>query len=175
MPPGPPTVDLEMNLLLVRALLDAEAPPVLHPPDRTFETRVALPGTRGAELRSFGSGHTEADAILHLPAERVVFTGDLVCLGIEPSLGSGDPVHWLTVLDELEALRPERIVPGHGPVSGPDRIGETREYLAGVLEAARAPPGAPVPSAIRKWDGSVGLEENLAFTRQWVASHEGRR
>lgn len=173
MPPGPPLDDLEFNLLIMRGLLSSEGRQELRPPDQTFETRLDLPGRRRARLLSFGSGHTAADAVLYLPEERVLATGDLVCLGIQPSLGSGDPVHWLAVLDQLEQLGAERIIPGHGPVSKPERIQETRDYVSGVLDAARAPTGSPLPAPIRRWEGSVSLEENLAFARGWVAAHEG--
>ena len=175
MPEGPPRRDLELNLLLLRALLEGAGTQRLCPPDQTFESRLRLPGPRRAELLSFGSGHTEADAVLHLPEDGVLFAGDLVCLGIQPSLGSGDPEHWLSVLDELGRLAVERLVPGHGPVAPPDRMAETRAYVSGVLEAARSSTGAALPAAIRRWEGSVSLEENLTFTRGWVAAHDERR
>ncbi len=172
MSPGPPMEDLEFNILIHQALLSSAGRQELHPPSQTFETQLSLPGRKGAQLISFGSGHTEADAILHLSEEKLVFAGDLVCLGIEPSMGSGDPVHWLEVLERIEGLGAERIVPGHGPISAPERIQETRDYVSGVLEAARSPRGSPLPPSIRRWEGSVSLEYNLSFAREWVATHE---
>ena len=172
---GFPMRDLEFTIEFVKALLSSAGRHQLRPPDQTFDSRITLPGSRKAQLVSFGSGHTEADAFLYLPDERTIFAGDLVCLGIQPSMGSGDPAHWLTVLDQIDKLGIERVVPGHGPVSGPDRIQETREYVSGILEAARASTGAPLPAAIRHWEGSVSLEDNLTFARGWVAAHEGSR
>jgi glyoxylase-like metal-dependent hydrolase (beta-lactamase superfamily II) len=167
--------DLEFNLHLNRALLVAAGRLKVVPPDHTFDTKVTLPGPRGAELISLGSGHTEADAFLFLPKERVLFAGDLIVLGIQPSMGNGDPVHWLEVLRQIERMSPERIVPGHGPVTTTEGIEETRGYLSGVLEAARAPRGAPLPSTIRRWEGTLSLEWNLTFARGWVAEREGRK
>ncbi len=158
--------DLEFVLSIYRALREEVGTQKLLAPDRTFETKVQLPGSRGAELLSFGEGHTDADAVLFLPHERVLFAGDLVVSGVQPSLGSGNPEHWLVVLDELEKLRPEAIVPGHGPVLGPDGFAEIRGYLRGVLKAAAASPEAVLPVAIRRWEGSVSLEENLRFARE---------
>lgn len=166
--------DLEFNLQIDRALLSEAGRLKLTPPDHTFETRLPLPGDRDAELVSFGSGHTEADALLFLPHEKVLFAGDLVVVGVQPSMGSGNPDHWLTVLDDVERLGAERIVPGHGPVVSADGFEEIRGYLSGVLEAAESRPGATLPSSIRRWEGSVSLKENLKFARGWVGSHRNR-
>jgi cyclase len=155
---------LGMNLAILESLDGLRV--VL--PNRSFDTRLHLPGGRGAQLISFGSGHTEADALLFVPEERLLYTGDLACVGLQPSLGSGDPEHWLTVLDEMERLGAERIVPGHGPVSGPDGARETRDYVSAVLEAARAPETATLPVALRTWEGSLGLKTNVHYTRKWL-------
>jgi glyoxylase-like metal-dependent hydrolase (beta-lactamase superfamily II) len=167
--------DLEFNLQIDRAILSEVGRLKLTPPDHTFETRLALPGGRGAELISFGSGHTEADSVLFLPHEKVVFAGDLVVVGVQPSMGSGNPDHWLVVLDQVERLGAERIVPGHGPVVAGDGMQEIRGYLSGVLEAAEGTAGAGLPSALRRWEGSLSLKENVRFSREWLASHRDRR
>jgi glyoxylase-like metal-dependent hydrolase (beta-lactamase superfamily II) len=167
--------DLQLNLQINRAILSEIGRLKLTPPDHTFETRLSLPGRRGAELISFGAAHTEADAVLFLPHEKVVFAGDLVVVGLQPSMGSGNPDHWLVVLDQVERLGAERIVPGHGPVVATDGMQEVRGYLSGVLEAAESPEGAPLPSTVRRWEGSVSLKENLKFARGWVASRHGRK
>lgn len=153
-----------------RALLAAAGHLTVVPPDQTFETRLALPGRRGAELLSFGSGHTEADAVLFLPKEKVLFAGDLVVVGVQPSMGSSDPEHWLVVLDEIGRLEVEHLVPGHGPVTKLDGIGETRRYISATLEAASRSDTAPLPGALRRWEGSLSLAENLRFVRGWVAA-----
>lgn len=167
--------DVDLFLRINRGLRDAVGTVRLTPPDHTFETHLDLPGRRGARLVSFGSGHTEADALLFLPKESLLFTGDLAVVGLQPSMGSGNPEHWLESLDEAARLRPERIVPGHGPVTDGENLQETREYVAGVLEAAEASTGAPLPRALRRWEGTMSLEENLQFARGWVAEHRPRK
>lgn len=166
--------DLEFTLQLDRALIASVGEIRLTPPNRTFETRLKLPGNRPAELMSFGKGHTEADALLFLANERVVFAGDLVVVGVQPSLGSGDPRHWVEVLNEIDRLKPERIVPGHGPVAPGSATDEVRTYLTSILTAAESPPGASLPSSLRRWEGSVTFEENFKFVRGWVAQQAAR-
>ena len=162
--------DVEFMLQYQRALLSEVSEVTLTPPDRTFETKLRLPGSHGAELLSFGRGHTEADAVLFLPREKLLFAGDLAVKGLQPSLGSGDPPHWLTVLDELERLGAERVVPGHGPVMAADAIDETRRYLLAMVKAAEASTGSPLPPELERWEGSPTFEENLTATRKVVAA-----
>jgi len=163
--------DVAFWIHMARALLAFAGTTKIAPPGQTFETKLDLPGSRGARLLSFGPGHTEADAVLFLPNERVLFAGDLVCIGVQPSLQSGDPRHWLQVLDELDRLRPEVVVPGHGPVVSLEQLSEARGYLTGVLAAAEAREGEPLPASIRKWEGTLSLEGNLSFARRWIESH----
>jgi glyoxylase-like metal-dependent hydrolase (beta-lactamase superfamily II) len=167
--------DLEFNLQINRAILSEIGRVVLTPPNHTFETRLSLPGDRGAELISFGRGHTDDDALLFLPHEKVVFAGDLVVVGVQPSMGSGDPAHWVVVLDQIERLGAEQIVPGHGPVVVGEGIQETRGYLSEAIDASETPAGTELPAPLRRWEGSVGLEENLRFAREWSADRPARR
>lgn len=166
--------DLEFTLQIDRAALACSGRFSIVPPDRTFDTRLTLPGARGAELVSLGHGHTEADAFLVLPHEKVLFAGDLAVVGVQPSMGNGDPEHWIQELDEIERMAPEKVVPGHGPVTGAEGLRETRDYLSAVLDAARGSRGATLPPALRRWEGSVTLEGNLASARAWVRAHSSR-
>ncbi len=135
------------------------------PPTEGFEGRYRFDGDRPAELRTWGWGHTESDAVLHLPDERVVFAGDLVMVRNHPSVGSGRPEHWLEVLSEIEALRPERVVPGHGPVASLDAVAEMREYLQTLLTEAAEPGDRPMPHRYAAWGFGESWKESIAFVR----------
>ena len=96
-----------------------QALPVLEiiPPHLTFDDRLTISGTkRHVELLTYGGGHTPSDAMLYLPEDRVLFTGDLLCVQAHPMLTQGDPHEWLRILDRIEQLDFEIAVPGHGPV-----------------------------------------------------------
>jgi cyclase len=137
----------------------------LTPPTRTFERRLRLPSERHAELISWGAGHTDSDAVLYLPDDGILFAGDLILSGNHPSLSSGDPEHWHEVLREIERLHPERIVPGHGPVSSAEVCGEFQEYLRAVERVAEAGDGFEVPERYRSWGFADGFETNIRFLR----------
>jgi cyclase len=146
----------------------------ITPPTVTFDGTFRLPGSLGAELRSFGAAHTANDGFLFVPKQRILFAADVVVVGSHPNLASGDPSHWLRVLDELEALRPERIVPGHGPVAGPEAIELMRDYLSTVLELAKSPSVPEVPSRFRDLRGSDMFSTNVAYARSLRPAENGR-
>jgi cyclase len=96
-----------------------------------------MPGARHVEVRHPGSpAHTTGDSYVWLPQERVLFTGDLVFHGGTPFALSGSPAGWLRALEQLAALRPEIVVPGHGPVGGPELLEPVSAYLRFLIEAA---------------------------------------
>src|SRR5207244_1998641 len=68
---------------------------------------------------------------------RLLYAGDLVFNGGTPFALMGTVSGWLRALDRLRALAPERIVPGHGPVCGPEILDEVEAYLRFVQDAAR--------------------------------------
>ncbi len=101
-------------------------------PDRLFEQRETL-RLGGTEIRLlyFSGGHTPGDSVVWLPKQNVLFSGDLVyvdrLLGVLPVSNSRN---WLASFEEMEKLRPAKIVPGHGRVCDLDQARrETRDYL----------------------------------------------
>jgi cyclase len=162
-------VEYDAILRVHRALLEESVDLRLTPPSSPFDRELTLPGAAGAELRSFGSGHTESDTVLFLPRERILFAGDLVVAQNHPNLTSGDPDHWLTVLDRLEGLRPERVVTGHGPLGSVETVKEVRDYLTAVSELARKPGDPAIPARFASWGGSSQFEGNVAYVRSRLA------
>jgi len=83
------------------------------------------------EIRPAGPSHTPEDLVVWVPAQRVLFVGDLVFRGRIPFVGQADSAHWVEALDALLAYEAQAIVPGHGPVSASARadLELTRDYL----------------------------------------------
>ena len=103
---------------------------------------LVLGGVR-FQLKSLGPSHTPEDLAVYLPAEKVLFAGDLVFRNRIPFVGQADSRHWIGALDHLLAFDTSVIVPGHGPVSLEARkdMQLTRDYLvylrAAMGQAAR--------------------------------------
>lgn len=148
-----------------RELLAESAELVLTAPRDGFDRELALPGTRRCRLLSFGAGHTESDGLLFLPRERILFAGDLIVNDRHPNLASGDPEHWLVVLDEIDRLRPAQIVPGHGGLADQTTVAEVRGYLQAILADAARPGKVRMRTAYREWRDPDQFTTNVAFLR----------
>lgn len=110
---------------------------VLRPPQLTFADAATVHlGERTAVLRSFGPAHSGSDTVVWLPRERVLFAGDLVMSGVTPFVLTGSIGGLRDAIGALRALGAETIVPGHGPVGGPELLDVTERYLDRVSELA---------------------------------------
>lgn len=107
-------------------------------PALTFRDRLTLHiGDKTAELLHLGPAHTSNDTVIWLPAERVLFTGDLVMNGVTPFCPMGSVAGSLEALDAMRALAPKVVVAGHGPVAGLEVFDETEGYLRLLQDLAR--------------------------------------
>lgn len=102
----------------------------LTPPTRLIDERLDLDldGTP-VQMLYVGPAHTSADVIAWLPEQRIVFTGDVLFRNCTPIGWDGTYERWITALDAIIALRPEIVVPGHGPLCGTEGPREMRDYL----------------------------------------------
>lgn len=74
-------------------------------------------------------GHTPGQLAVHVPEERVVFTGDTVFSGCQTWLMTSDVEQWLAALERIRSLDVDTIVPGHGPVTTPQYLDVQRSQL----------------------------------------------
>ena len=82
----------------------------------TFEQGFTVDvGNRDVEVKFLGRGNTAGDAVVYLPKEKIVVTGDLVVHPI-PYILDGYPTEWARTLENLAQLDASTIVPGHGPI-----------------------------------------------------------
>jgi glyoxylase-like metal-dependent hydrolase (beta-lactamase superfamily II) len=122
---------------------------------RGRDERLELGGVV-VELKHRGGAHTPGDVLVWLPAQRVLFSGDVVyvdrLLGVLPMSRSRA---WLETFAAIEALNPERIVPGHGRVCTLDQARrETRDYLMALRAHMKraVDEGEDISAAVRSFD-----------------------
>lgn len=110
----------------------------LTPPTRTFDGALDLKvGDRQVRLLEVGPAHTSGDVIVHVPDQRVVFTGDILFIGGHPIMWAGPIGNWLRACDLILELDVDVVVPGHGPVTDKAGVRGVRDYLAWVEAEAR--------------------------------------
>jgi cyclase len=84
------------------------------------------------------AAHTTNDSIVWLPEREVLFSGDLLFNGGTPFLLQGSIAGAAQVLEQVvKPLGARTIVPGHGPVGGPELIDDVLAYLRFVQQTAR--------------------------------------
>jgi glyoxylase-like metal-dependent hydrolase (beta-lactamase superfamily II) len=109
------------------------------PPNRTFDCELTLQvGDKTVSLVNLGPAHTEADTIVHVPADRVVFTGDLLFNQGHPIVWDGPIANWIAACDHILGLDVETVVPGHGPITDKGAVRRLKHYFEFVLAEARA-------------------------------------
>ena len=89
------------------------------------------------ELIEVGPAHTKGDVIVHVPGDRVVYTGDILFIGGHPVVWEGPFSNWIAACERIEAMDVDAIVPGHGPLTDKAGVRRLREYLHYVQHEAR--------------------------------------
>jgi cyclase len=124
----------------------------LAPPILTFDDHIDVwAGDTKAELHYIGTpAHTTNDIVAWLPAQRVLFAGDLVFNGGTPFVMMGSVAGSLAALARLRQLDAAVIVPGHGPVCTPavlDRLGTYYAFVQRVAAEAHQAGVSPLDAA----------------------------
>jgi glyoxylase-like metal-dependent hydrolase (beta-lactamase superfamily II) len=103
----------------------------------TDEHRIDLGGVR-VRISAVGGTHTRGDTAIFVEGDNVLFAGDVVMPSF-PAFASpyAKVGAWLEALDRLEALKPARIVPSHGPMGDITMLRAWREYFETLQARAR--------------------------------------
>jgi glyoxylase-like metal-dependent hydrolase (beta-lactamase superfamily II) len=111
----------------------------LTPPDLTFTDSLILHrGAREIHIRFLGRANTDGDAIVWLPSEKIIVTGDVVVHPTPYGFGSY-PRDWIETLGKIRALPFEILVPGHGEQQRDDAYLQLlQRSLASIREQAAA-------------------------------------
>jgi len=99
-------------------------------PTLAFSERITIDlGGEEVQLIRTAPSHTAGSLVVYLPAKKLLFSGDILFTDFHPFLADGDIPGWTKTIDALLAMDLERIIPGHGPLSGKKDLIEMKDYL----------------------------------------------
>jgi glyoxylase-like metal-dependent hydrolase (beta-lactamase superfamily II) len=112
---------------------------VVHtPPTDLFAGELKLSvGNKDVHLVELGPAHTRGDALAYVPADRTVFTGDLLFVGGHPILWAGPMANWIKACEKILSWDVETVVPGHGPITDKSGVRAMKDYLEFTYVEAR--------------------------------------
>ena len=119
-------------------------PPGMTWPTITFSGQMSIwLGKLEVQLIQLGRGHTKGDTVAWLPAQKILFSGDLVESGATPYAGDAYFSDWPATLDKIAALEAHALVPGRGaalttPAQVAAGLSGTRAFIADLYASVQA-------------------------------------
>ncbi|AGW94184.1 MULTISPECIES: MBL fold metallo-hydrolase [Cupriavidus] len=126
-----------------RLFAGVETVPGLTWPTLVFEKEITLfLGKLEVRIAHLGSGHTKGDTVVWLPQQKVLFSGDLVEYDAACYCGDAQLEDWPATLDALQALNPEKLVPGRGPaLTSPEEVKKgiayTKDFVTTLFQSGK--------------------------------------
>jgi glyoxylase-like metal-dependent hydrolase (beta-lactamase superfamily II) len=102
----------------------------VHPPTITYTDRHTVTlGGKTVTMLHLGTAHADDSSVLHFPAERAVFSADILQVrrlpgGVAPSVGA-----WIDALTRINALDFDHALTGHALSGTKKDAGEALRYL----------------------------------------------
>ena len=148
------------------------------PPDKAINADMSLDlGGLEIKVRHFGAGHTPAPLVVHVPADNVVYAGDILyserLLAVIPG---GNVKAWIETFDALKTFGKATFIPGHGKPAKLDAFKfPTRDYLVLLNDymAKKVEEGVGMDDAIKGLDQSryaklPNFDELAGRNASWV-------
>jgi len=111
---------------------------ILTLPTRRFDGALTVRvGAKEVRLIEVGPAHTRGDVIVHVLADRTLFTGDMLFIDGHPLVWAGPVANWIKACDLMLGLDVETVVPGHGPITDKAGIRAVKGYFEYLLAEAR--------------------------------------
>jgi cyclase len=138
-------------------------------PTVTFDQQMSIHGSnRTVQLITYGGGHTQSDAFVCLPEEKIAVMGDLVLSKHHLFMMYANPQVWLNILERVELLGVETIVPGHGEICSIKELHEVKCYINDIValveesvQSKKSIDDILVPKAYRDWYFTPYFKTNL--------------
>ncbi len=109
-----------------------------RPADTVFETDMDIKiGSKDVKLHHVGPAHTPGDTLVHVPADKTVYTGDILFIGGHPIIWEGPVQNWINACKLIIDMDVETIIPGHGPITTKQGVQKVIDYLTMLTREAR--------------------------------------
>jgi glyoxylase-like metal-dependent hydrolase (beta-lactamase superfamily II) len=120
-------------------------------PSRTFSGRLDVKvGDKSIELIEVGPAHTLGDILIHVPDNKVLYTGDILFIGGTPIIWAGPVGNWIKACELIMDLDVDVIVPGHGPIADKADVRRMQEYLKYIDTETR-----------KRYDAGLSMEDAI--------------
>jgi glyoxylase-like metal-dependent hydrolase (beta-lactamase superfamily II) len=130
----------------------------------TDESQVFL-GGKEVLARHLGRGHTNGDAVIYFPSERVLHTGDLFVVGAPycDSNSGGSIKEWDQTLQKALQYDFDIVIPGHGPVSKREDLVKFVSTMATVRDRVRQACASGSEAADKLDFSGLGFQPSTLF------------
>ncbi|MEL7098028.1 MAG: MBL fold metallo-hydrolase [Pseudomonadota bacterium] len=118
-----------------------ESIPGLTWPTTTFNGKMSVfLGKRRVDIMQLGRAHTAGDAVIHVPDENVMFTGDIVEYHSACYCGDGHFADWPVTLGNIRDFDVDAIAPGRGDaLVGKDMVNAALDNTADFVASTYRP------------------------------------
>jgi cyclase len=139
-------------------------------PRLTFSDEQQLfAGGKEVLAKYVGRGHTNGDAVIYFPGERVLHTGDLFVVGGAPfcDVANGGSIKdWDATIERALQLDFDIVIPGHGPVSKKADLQKWAHTLATLRTRLKTSCAGGADDAAKRMDWSgLGFGSSAMFER----------
>ncbi|MEN8169787.1 MAG: MBL fold metallo-hydrolase [Pseudomonadota bacterium] len=98
--------------------------------DAVVKTMARNFGGVQVQILFSGNSHSPGDIVFWLPQKSVLLTGDTMYTQRPPATFDAQVKQWAVFLKELEGLKPNSVIPGHGPVSDISSVTDLHDYFS---------------------------------------------
>jgi cyclase len=132
------------------------------------EAQVFL-GGKEVQAHHLGRGHTNGDAVMFFPQQRVLHTGDLFVNGGAPFIdgaNGGSIKDWDKTIEKALQYDFDYVIPGHGPVAKKADLAKWVQTLASIRAHVKSACAGGATDAAKRVDLSdLGMKSSPMFER----------
>jgi len=121
----------------------------ITPPNSVFDGEKTISvGDKIVRLVDLGPAHTKADTIVYVPADKTVYTGDILFNESHPIMWAGPVGNWIKACDYILGLDVDTVVSGHGPIAEKTAVRNLKHYFEYIRD-----------ESLKRFNAGMGWEE----------------